>query len=266
MKLKFIYDEESAIPAAFKDLFEKGSDNKWRLQVEGAVAAERVTEFRDLNTGLKKAMEQVLAAVTGKDVSEFRDFKIDQVAALAETAVKELRDSGDKKTKKEIEDAVEARIGTLKKDHETTLQKTQAERDKYLRRVEALEIDTAAIDLASKQGLLPEAHATFARHARDTWQLVDGKLVAMKDGKEVFGKNAEPITMDAWVKDQTQTAKFFFGQSQGSGGSGSDGKQTTFSGNPWEKGKENLTEQMKLEGASPTEAARMKAAAGAATV
>lgn len=231
MNPKFWYSAESEVPAEYKALYH-AKDGRWELKVEGAVAAERLVEFRNNNVELTKQLGD-LKAVWG-------DLKPDEVKALV--AKKDEIESARIKDKGEFDKQLEQRIAAMKTEHDKAI----AERDAKITAKDAAlnkaVIQTRVLEKASKLGLVEGAAEDLIRRANETWALDDkGEPIAMKDGKPIYGADAAPLAMDAWLDGLTKQAAFLFKPSAGGGapgGAGGGGGGPGAGKNPFAAGKD----------------------------
>ena len=59
--------------------------------------------------------------------------------------------------------------------------------------------------------------------AANTWQMKDGAMIAFDGEKQLFNKEAKPITPTEWIEGMRETAPHFFGKPSGAGAKGGDG-------------------------------------------
>lgn len=274
MKLKFRVpaDQKDTIPAAFLEYYTLDEKTgTYTLNVDGAVGAERVAEFRTNNETLRLELEEIAAAATGKTAAEFKGAKKDAILAEIKTANDAHAAAGNAKTKTEVEAAAQARIDALNASHTRAMQTLQTTADARQKELSALKIDAAVLAEATKLGLRPTATEDITFRAGRVFSLGDdGKPVAKDaEGKQIFDLDAqgEPLGIAAWVKKQVTAAPHLFESSEG-GGTGGGGagkpaaKQIGTGPNPWDPKTLNITEQGKIFTADPALARRMAALHG----
>lgn len=254
--MKFIYAKREDIPEALRSYYvEEGG--QWVLQCEGATSADRLKEFRDNNVTLLKENTEMKEKFKDVDPAEYAKLKKN----------KALLDEGKLVEVEGLEAAVTKRTEAMRTDLEGRLKKTEEERDSSRRELDTLKIDDAVATLGIAAGLRPQAKEDIIFRARKIFAMdpATGKVVAKdKDGKEMFGKTGNPLTMDEWVKD-TATNKdlaHLFLPSNGSNATGSGSGQRASGPNPFLTN--NLTEQGRLHRENPALFASMKAEADAA--
>lgn len=268
MKPKFSYATEAEIPAELKAHY-KESGGRWWLDVEGAVSAEKVAEFRDSST---KALK-LLSKVTGKET--VTDADVDAVTVeLADLRSKKATFEGvDAKEKAKYETALEARVGEMKTAHEAERKKLQDELERKSSKLNEIMVDKAVVEAAGKFGLREGAALDLVARARGVWSLDGERIVARGDGKDLYGANAEPLSMDEWLeKHVVPKAGHLFEPSKGAGAPGG-GKGPSGNGlipglppggNPWDPKTFNMGQQGAIFQKDPALASKMAAQHGIA--
>lgn len=248
MAVQATYADEASIPELLKkDYVKKGEI--YVLQVTGGApdgfeTAEKVKEFRDNNVKLSKQLK----AFEGIDPEQVRP-------ALAE--LEELR-----KLPPNQKEAIEQRVNAATQKMTVELEQAQkklAEADSFRQSV----LLDGAIAKAARDKVHEKALPDVTRRAREMFKLEGESPVAVQGDTKVLGKSGKPLTIEEWLEDLETEASFLFkgssggGTSNGSGGAGGNGS------NPFEKGKENYTEQTILLKNNPAKAKALAAAAGA---
>ena len=260
MKPKFIYTNKADIPAALAEFY-KEDNGVFALDVEGAVAANRLAEFRETNIKLAKQLS-LFTGVNGDDpdletkVKEYAELKAKR--ATYEGVKEQDRDKLDK--------LLAERVGTMKAEHEAALKKNTDELGTLKNKLQTVMIDKAAVEACVKHGLRDTAHDDVIFRARQHWVLDGDKIVAKdREGKTIYGPNGEPLTVDEWAADLTKKAPHIFAENKGGGspGPGKGGSGGGGGANPWVKGESwNLTKQGEMLKSDPTTARRLAAQAG----
>jgi hypothetical protein len=241
----------------------------WVLDVEGGlgdpaaveelqrVSKAKLDEFRAANIALRKQVEDLNARFEGIDPDEVRKLAEEKRRLEEQQALK----AG------EFEKVLDARLKTLKGEHDKALAALTGERDALNARLATIQIDQAVVTEATKRGLRPTALPDITARARHTFRLVNGVPQAFEsDGKtpRAGRDGVTPLSLAEWLDTQVSDAPHLFASSAGGGatgdGSGGVGGQRSVS-NPFRKASWNLTEQMKLLKSDPQLAARLKAAA-----
>ncbi len=254
------------------------------LDVEGAVAAERVTDltkkvntFRTTNTRLAERMK-VMAEFAGIELEE--DITPEDLANIlkdkAEETKKQLEKLGQGGAA-EVEKQVAARVEAMKTTHETErkklldkVAKSDAEKASYLSQLDKLSITSAVIETATKRGLKPTAHRDIISRAREVFKFVDGKVRAFGEDGETSRYGADGVTeltISEWVETEaSKDGSHLFEGNAGSGAAGSGGAGGGNDGlngkNPWSKDTWDTTAQMVLLKKDPTRARRLANEAG----
>jgi len=262
--LRFYYTSESDVPSDHKSLYSQKEiqlqGNKkitaWVLNVEGAVAIERFHEFRDNNISLNSELTALKAKVG--------DLDLDKAKVLMQKA-SDLEDEKLMK-KDQIDEIVTKRTKTMVEAHTKALETEKATNAALTKQLTDLLINKEVVQEATKHKLLSTAVLDIQGRARQVFTVKDGKVVALEaDGrtpKYNKGGTAE-LDITEWVKELTAEAPHLFEGSSGSGAPGSGSGGTPKVQNPWKKDTFNITEQMKMQRANPSLAARLKAEAGA---
>lgn len=256
--MKFVIDQDGfdALPAALQAYYKKRDDGKYVLQVEGAVAREKLDEFRDNNTQLKKQLKDLQDLWDGLEADDVREL------------VKKRADieSGRTKDGKTVEQIVAERVEAMKKDHEKEVGTLKTSLSTTTDRLRNLVISDAAVSAATKLGLRATAADDLKARAQNVFRLnEDGTVVAMSGDKPIYGKTGDPLSMDDWAAELVEKAPHLFEASGGTGAGSSSGAggNPTNGRNPWKTDQWNLTQQGEIQKRDPAMAARMRAAAGA---
>ena len=248
MPLKFKIAKKEDVPAEQASLYVE-KEGIFVLDVEGAVAREKLEEFRTNNINLQNQLK----AFEGVDVEKAKELLQKQ---------------------KELEDANLIKSGDLGKIIEKQLSPIKAELDKERGRanqlqaqLEAFTLSTSLQGIGAKSGVRATALMDLQARAARVFKVVDGKIVAFEaDGQIRQSKDGyTPLTLDEWVEELRSEAPHLFEQNSGGGasGNGSGGAGLTHGQkNPWAKETRNLTEQGRITRENPQLAQRLRAAAG----
>ncbi len=267
MRMKAIYDTESAVPEAFKAEYKPNGEGKWVLQVDGdLVPGSELQSFRTKNIELMRERDQVLKPRIKiyEDIGSPDDFK-----HLKE--ISDQLDEGKLIRSGKLEEAVEKRLEKLKLEHEKELKKVAETNDNLTARLSVMTIDQEADREALKRGARPEALRDIRARVRERVKMQpDGKIVGYKDNGEVdYGKTSNGLTVAEVIEDLSTAddAKHFWLENKGM--NTNPGKRSPSEGgmhtgpNPWKGGADfNLSEQMRLTKTDPKLAMRLAAEAG----
>lgn len=236
-----------ALPADVQKEYKKReTDGKFVLDVQGAVAQEKLAEFRQNNIKLTKDLEKF----EGVDVEKYHELV---------GMEKDIR-AGKIKDGKTVEQIVEERVSEMKKAHDREKLKLTTDLEKANGQLSTLTIADAAAAAGSELGLRPTAREDLVGRVRQLFQLKDGKPVALNtEGAEIYGAGGEPMTIKEYVANLVEKAPHLFEASTGGGskngnGTGGGGKPTV---NPWNKSTWNLTQQGAIFRANPDMARKM---------
>ncbi|HYF36195.1 MAG TPA: hypothetical protein VD994_12955 [Prosthecobacter sp.] len=253
MALKFKYNSKAEVPAEHSALYVE-RDGAFVLDVEGAVAKERLDEFRNNNTTLKQQLDALQASVNGVDLAKAKELLKKQQELDDANLVK----SGD------IDKIVQNRLAPFQQQ----LEAEKAAKAEVEKRLADVQINQAALAAGAKRGLRATAHADLLFRVKSAFRIVNGATVAFEaDGKTMrYSKDGvTPLTLDEWVEGLATEAPHLFESSSGGGASGgSSGGAGLANGqkNPFKRETLNLTEQGRLFRTNPALAKQMQAAAG----
>ena len=255
MKPKFSYPNQTEVPEALREFYVE-KDGKYVIDIEGAVAAERLAEFRDKNITLTKEIDVLKKTWEGFEPDEVKEL----IAKKAEIEGAKIKSESEFQAKlKERTDAMKAESD--KKIAE--LEKAKAENEARLAEVI---IDRALLDEGNKLGLRPEAADFLTTIGRKTFRMENGVPVAYgPDGKQLFDTEANPMKIATFVADIAKKNAFAFKESSGAGspGGGGGGGGGGGSDNPFKAGPGfNRTKQGELFSKDPALARRLAAEAG----
>lgn len=203
--MKFKYAKLEDIPEALRSYYAQGGDGAYYLQVEGAVAKERLDEFRNNNVTLQQQLE----AFKGLDPTKVAEM-LENERKIAE---KKLIDAGD------IEGLVNQRVSTMKTTYDTQVNDLQGKLSTTTRQLEVLLIDNSVREQATKLGVAPTAVDDVLLRAKTVFKVEEGRPVA-KDaqGNVIYGKDGQTsLGLGEWIGGLKEQAPHLFGPSAGSG-------------------------------------------------
>lgn len=203
--LKFRIPKLEDVEEDKRSLYQKGDDGAYYLIVEGAVAKDKLDEFRNNNVDLMKKLE----AFKGLDPSKVHEM-LENERKIAE---KKLIDSGD------IEGLVNQRVSTMKSEYESKLGELTKKLETGNRQLETLLIDNSVREFASKVGVVPSAVDDVLLRAKTVFRVEDGSPVAKdSNGQTIYGKDGtSSLGIGEWLGGLKDQAPHLFGQSKGSG-------------------------------------------------
>lgn len=257
MKPKFSYTNATDIPTPLKDFYTE-KDGVWTLDVEGAASAERLREFRDNNITLQGKVKELEMKYNGIDPDEVAKLTKEHASFKAAAA----------KADGKLDEEIAKRTQVMKAEYDKALAELNQKVQSASTELATLKIDKAALEIGSKFGLRPTAQTDIVARARNTFKLGDdGKVTPIgPDGKPIYGKSGEPITLAEWVEAQAKEAPHLFEPNGGGGSAGGKGGGGGSGGaggvNPWKQGSVNLTMQGRLLRDDPATARRLAAEAG----
>lgn len=211
MALKYSLDSIEGLDENISKLYEKGSDNKYYLQVDGAVSKAKLDEFRETNVRLMKDMEK------------FKDIDPTKYRQLAEEhrkiQEKEWIEAG------EIDKVVEQRVASMREDFNTKEAAYKTSNEAMSRQLEGLLIDNEVRAAATKLGVRATAVDDVLLRAKAIYRVKDGVATPVDPkGQTIYGKDGiNPMSIPDWVGSLKQSADHLFQSSSGGGAGGGAG-------------------------------------------
>ena len=234
MALKAVLDTIEGVPADVAKEYTKGEDGKFRLTVDGMVGADKLAEFRTNNIRLMQEMEKF------KDIDPAKYKEL--LAIQQEITEQKLIKAG------KVDEVVESRVQTMRKDFETKLNEASNQLSSANRQLETLLVDNTVRAAAIKAGVLPTAVDDVLLRAKSVFKVQNGAAVPVNEkGEVIYGKDGtSPMSVDDWMSTLKKTATHLWPASQGGGanrsgpqGSGRDTSRMT----PTQKIEAGLTGQ-----------------------
>ena len=203
--MKFKIAKLEDVEENLRQYYKQGQDGVFYLDVDGAVAKERLDEFRNNNVDLTKKLE----AFKGVDPAKIQEM-LENERKIAE---KKLIDAGD------IDGLIAQRISAMKSDHETAINDLTKQLSMSNRQLETLLIDNSVREVANKIGVVPSAVDDVLLRAKTVFKVESGAPVAKdSNGNIVYGKDGtNPINISEWLGGLKDKAPHLFGASAGSG-------------------------------------------------
>ena len=264
MLLKFKHKKKEEIPAGLEPFY-KETNGEFHLEIEGAVEADTLAEFRNNNREIMRLLgvnkiedaKAKLAELLKVDPAKYQEM-------LDEAAAREADpDKGKKKLTKAEEDAlVEGRVSGLKTEHKKLLDTKDGEITRLSKSLHEHLIHNAITSAAGKKGVRPAALDDIVNRGAKVFRLDnDGKVVAFDGDKEMYGNDGKGLTVEGWIDQVAAKAEHLFEPNKGGGGGGGKPVQGWNGPNPYTKATLNLTAQAKLERENPGLAQSLKASA-----
>lgn len=209
MPLKFVVDSLEGVDQAHQALYAKNDQGKFVLDVEGAVPAARLNEFRDNNIELKRQLE----AFKGIEPAKYKE----ALEKLSKIDQKALLDAG------QVDQVVNERVASMKQEYETQIGTLSKQATEAQQRLAGLLIDSAVKSAALAAGVAQTAVDDVVLRAKTFFQVQDGEVVALNDkGHVIYGKDGEkPMTIGEWVTNLKAQAPHLFAKMNGGGAGGS---------------------------------------------
>lgn len=255
--LKPTYATRDDIPEALRDFYE-ARDGKMVLVLDGvpvgfataaslAEANGKVTEYRDTNIAVLKAIKEILGVDAGSDIAQFGQMlktKFDGVdpdnyrtmvakfkdvdpveyktlkAKAAELAGKGVQGVDD--VTKLINDALAQAMTPLTAqltELGNKLTASEAARGEAQTALVRKDFETKLTQAGLKAGVDEKMVPHFVRHALDTFQFENGGFVPKRNGTPLFSpeRPAEMLSIDDWIGQQVTETPGFFKPSGGGG-------------------------------------------------
>lgn len=230
MSLKPVITALTDVPEALRGEYEPW-DGKYKLKLEGEipgfVAAAKHAEFRDTNVRLLKSLGADTVEAALQRAGLFTGLDADRLAALKDIDPAEYRALKTKLEQLEKKgvtkpDDVQAQIQAALDGFKTTVvgplqeKLTTAEKANLAKeqRLNEAAVRSAIGDRFVKAGGKPEAVDFIVDRAKQTFRVVDDKVVAA-EGK--YGAQGEPLTVEEWISGATKEYAFVFEPSKGGG-------------------------------------------------
>lgn len=223
MKLKATIVSLEEVSEAHRDLYTKGADGKYYLDLDGEpqgfVPRNRLDEFRTNNVTLMKKLEDLEQQYKGLDPEAARK-ALEEITKIRE---KKLIDEG------QIEELVATRTEAMRRDLDSrynnaaaALEQERQQRAQAESRLSEVLVNTEVLRVIGDIGVLRRGANTDVMHrAKNTWRVVDGELRAMDGETPIYGKDGKnPLTMHEWCQGLAESASYLFEESKGSGSNG----------------------------------------------
>ena len=222
LKFKVPNDQMGDLSESTRGLYTPNEDGNHYLQVEGAVAKEKVDEFRTNNIELKRKLD----VFSDVDIDAYNGFKSlgiesSEIAGLKDTQTK-IRD---KKLfdNKDIDGLVNAqvndRIGLMTAEHTAEMSKVTSALSTSEARLEDVLISNDLQTAAGDAGILPTAMNDVLLRGRQVFKLQDGVSTPHdSNGAVIYGSDGvKALTTKEWVTGLKRTAPHLFTQPKGGG-------------------------------------------------
>jgi len=218
MPLKFSVESLEGLDESVAGLYSKHTDGKYYLEVEGAVAKNKVDEFRENNISLKQQLEELQDRYGNIDVDKYNE-----LLKAAE------QDEGKKRVPMEkVDEIVAERTRKMKEEHQNQVEALTNNNNSLSDQLNGLLIDGAVRNAAVEAKVRPGALEDVVLRANRTFKVVDGKAVAHDEkGNIVYGRDGtSPLSPSEWLQSLKSSADHLFEQSQGGGAGGGDNRSS----------------------------------------
>lgn len=209
MPLKYKIGKLEDVPEAIRGEYVADPTNGgFTLNVEGAVAKERLDEFRNNNINLQQQIDKF------KDVDPAKYQELMKLQRKIQE--KELIEKG------EVDKVVELRVTAMRDELTAKITEYEKTIEVTNKQLSHLLIDNVVKSAAIQSGVAPTAVDDVILRAATVFKIENGAPVA-KDaqGNQVYAKDGTtPLSVAAWVTDLKKTAPHLFLGAQGSGATG----------------------------------------------
>jgi len=229
MSLQVSYAKKEDVPEAQAALYVE-KDGKWVLEVEGMVAVDELTtiksrldDFRTNNISLTEKLK----AFDGKKVLTQDEVEEFQRLTEQEQSIKDkkLIDAG------KLDELLASRTEKMRSDFEAqivslteSLASAKEISAKHEGRLSSVLVESEVGKVISSSGNRPikGALADIFSRAGSVWRVnEEGKLVALNAaGEQVYGGEANPLTIDEWLVQTVKDAPYLFEASTSTDGKG----------------------------------------------
>jgi len=225
LKAKVTKEEYEALPEALKKEYHQQSNGGFALEIPvGLFDKSTVDEFRNNNISLKQKLEEYAARQKELDgmvaKEDYEALKSELQSRMdAEKIEKGNIDEVVRDRMSRAQSEFDERLGILSKDLESSKEKYGKLHNDF----QQSEINAKLVTELNRVGKIrPGAEKDLLSRATNVWRLNnENKLVAYKlDGTEMFGRNAEPITIKEYCEDQLVDAAHCYESASGSNASG----------------------------------------------
>lgn len=240
MALKGTLDSLEGLPEVLHEHYAKDeTTGKFTLVAEGFVPKAKLDEFRNNNIKFLREKEEAEAKLAGIDIEEYQALK------------EEKRKQKDKKMIEEgqVDELVNSRVTEMKTKYEADVEAASKKAASLQSKLEVVLIDSELAKAAAEAGVNETAVDDVIRRGRDTFRLVDEKVVPIKDGQTVYGADGvTPLGIKEWLSKLAVSAPHLFKPSKGGGADGGNGKGSGNTGVTKKSQLKNAAEKAKFIG------------------
>lgn len=221
MALQYKIDTLEGVDESVQSLYKEADGGGYQLDVDGVAPKEKVKEFRDNNIELTQKMTAIEDRLQGLDVDQFNQmFQTVQKMAQSEsdTEMTQAIEGGAEAVQALIESRAAQRAEAMKADLQHKLDETTSAGDNYREQLEEAKITAELTRLAAEKGVRTTAVDDVLLRGKQIFKLSDqGDVVALKDGNIVYNKDNQPLTINEYISELSETAPHLFEQSTGGG-------------------------------------------------
>jgi len=224
--LKRLVKTLEEVDEKYRDLYEADGEDGFILKTDDKDFKEKLDEFRTNNRALfkdKEGLEKMLAKFKDVDPDKYRE-AMKALDVLNQYEESQLIKDG------KLEEVLSRRTTAMQSEFMTQIEALKAanadalnQKQTYQQQLGSLRVEALANKALGKVGRVRNSAITDAlNRANNVWKLDDaGNISAHINGKQAYGKDGEPLTVDEWARNLLKDAPHLFEKGGGGGGEGS---------------------------------------------
>lgn len=196
----------------------EGVQEFYTLQEDGSYLLDAESEdLPGVKVALERERENVLKAKkeAARLREQYKGIDLDEYQRILDDAEqlkkKKLLDSG------QVDEVIAQRMAKAQKESQEREDALTARNSTLAKQLQKELIDNRLNDLATKNGVRPEALRDVRLRGQQTWRINEqGEPVALDGDKVLYGKDpTQPLTMQEWFTDEKKDSPQWFGESSG---------------------------------------------------
>ena len=241
--IKTTYNNIEEVPAGMESIYVKNDETgTFDLpQVEGLVAKDKLSEFRENNINLRKeiegfttaaesqamAMDKMRAEIAAME-AKYSGVDLEAIAAqdaeMKALAEKQMIEAGDVDTliNQRVEEVLAAKQKELElqaTEFKAHISGLESDLVSYDTQLNTMLVDNELTKIAGNLGVRASALEDVLSRGRAVFRVENGKATAFgKEGRPVYMEDAvTPLSIDGWIEGLTKSAPHLFEMSTGAG-------------------------------------------------